>query len=186
MKTRLIGGAATILLMLGGCANPGTTLEWISEPEQVAYTLDAGDQVRVIVIDEPQLSGEFVVDTSGSLSIPTVARVPAKGRTAAELEEAIRNALESDQIRDPEVAVQITAMRRIFILGEVASPGSYPYAPDMSVLTAVATAGGFTSRAQSDFVSITRREGTGSVERRARRSSTVLPGDVIFVFERVI
>ena len=101
MQARLIGGAAAILLALGGCANPGTTLEWIREPEQAAYTLDAGDQVRVIVIDEPQLSGEFVVDTSGSLSIPTVARIPAKGRTTAELEEAIRNALGNDQIEKP-------------------------------------------------------------------------------------
>lgn len=158
---------------------------WIEEPTVAAYTLDAGDQLRIIVADEPQLSGEFTVDASGSISIPTLDRIQARERTPADLEAAIRQEL-APQMRDPQVAVQITTMRSVFILGEVARPGSYPFVPDMSVLTAVATAGGFTPRANTSEVTIVRRTDGRKTERRARRNSVVLPGDVIYVRESLI
>ena len=74
--------------------------------------------------------------------------------------------------------------RQFFILGEVNRPGQYPYQPGMTVVSAVAIAGGFTYRAVEDQVSIVRNTGGKSVEGRAGRETTLRPGDVITVYER--
>jgi polysaccharide biosynthesis/export protein len=186
MKRLLAGGMFIVSLMVNGCVNPGSSLPWIDEPLPTAYTLDAGDELHVIVVDEPQLSGNFKLDSTGAISIPTIPRLDARRQTTAELEERIRQELSNEQLRAPEVSVQVVAPRPFFILGEVARPGAYPYSPDMSVLTAVAIAGGFTNRAQTEHVSISRKKDGTPLERRAGRDSIVLPGDVIYVFERII
>jgi polysaccharide biosynthesis/export protein len=80
------------------------------------------------------------------------------------------------------VTLSITTYRPFFILGEVKNPGSYPYVPNMTVLTAVAIAGGFTYRAAQDQISVV-RESLGK-EARGSRETRVLPGDVVNIFER--
>jgi polysaccharide export outer membrane protein len=83
------------------------------------------------------------------------------------------------------VTVSITAYRPFFILGEVKNPGSYAYVPDMTVLTAVASAGGFTYRASQGEISVIRqRDGKVAAEAKAFRDTRVLPGDVVNIFER--
>ncbi|AWK88469.1 polysaccharide biosynthesis/export family protein [Azospirillum thermophilum] len=158
----------------------------LQESQAHPYQLDSGDELRVIVLDDPQLSGQFKVDGTGAISIPTVQRLEARGKTTAQLEQDLRAALKQGQLRSPEVSVEVVTARPFFILGEVARPGAYPYVPDMSVLTAVAIAGGFTYRAQGDYVSVTRKIDNEKVERRAGRSARIEPGDVIYVFERII
>ena len=85
---------------------------------------------------------------------------------------------------NPSVSVEIIEYRPIFILGEVAKPGQYPYEPGMTVLTAVAIAGGFTYRAQTGYASILRRVDNHAFEGRVPRGEDVVPGDVITIFER--
>jgi polysaccharide export outer membrane protein len=80
--------------------------------------------------------------------------------------------------------VEVLTYRPVFILGEVTKPGQYPYQPRMTVLTAVAVAGGFTYRAQTGFASILRNDGDHPVEGRVDRDTTVRPGDVITIFDR--
>ena len=84
---------------------------------------------------------------------------------------------------NPSVSVQIAEFRPFFILGEVASPGKYPYVEGMTVLTAVAIAGGFTFRAEKDRVSVTRIIDGKTGEYKAGRETIILPGDVINVYE---
>jgi polysaccharide export outer membrane protein len=80
--------------------------------------------------------------------------------------------------------VTISEYRPFFILGEVKNPGSYPYMPNMTVLTAVAIAGGFTPRASQDAISVTRQYSGKPYELRAQRGARVQPGDTVYVFER--
>lgn len=105
--------------------------------------------------------------------------------TPQELEGAVAGGLKERKIlRDPSVSVEVLAYRPVFVLGEVAKPGQYPYQPGMSALTAVAIAGGFTYRAVQDYMSVIRSTGGTAVEGIAQPSSFSAPGDVIKVFAR--
>jgi polysaccharide export outer membrane protein len=79
-----------------------------------------------------------------------------------------------------QVSVTILAYRPFYIYGEVTKPGGYPYASGMRVLSAVATAGGFTYRANQNYVVITRN----GQERKAEPNSPIQPDDVIRVPQR--
>ena len=148
------------------------------------YQLDSGDQVRVHVFGQEELSGTYTVDGTGMISMPLLRTMTARGSTTAQLELAITERLEKGILRSPSVSVQIESFRPFFILGQVRNPGNYPYVHRMTVLTAVAVGGGFTPRAEQGYVSITRTVGDRPVEGRAERSTLVYPGDVIFVHER--
>lgn len=148
------------------------------------YQLDSGDQLRILVFGQESLSGSYTVDGAGRISMPLIHAVDARGSTTAELQQAIGAELEKGILINPSVSVQIESFRPFFILGEVRSPGNYPYVHGMTVLTAVAIAGGFTPRAQKGHVSITRTVGEQVVEGRAEPSRLVRPGDVIYVHER--
>ena len=155
-----------------------------AEAQETTYRLDAGDRVKVTVFGHEDLSGEFEVDGAGRLSLPLIQHVQAKGSTLAELEEAITNKLKPDFLKNPRVSVEVLNYRPFYILGEVKKPGSYPYVNGMTVINAVALAGGYTYRAKENKVTIIR---TGTIEREtipANHDTRVLPGDVIQVPER--
>jgi len=80
--------------------------------------------------------------------------------------------------------VQVESYRAVFILGEVSRPGRYPYEPGMTVLTAVAAAGGYTYRAARSEAVIERRISGAAVQGRAPMTETVEPSDVITIRER--
>ena len=170
--------------LLAACT-PGASLPPIREAEPSPYLLGSGDTLRILVFGDPRLNGDFRVNDDGKVALPLVGPVEAAGGTARQLEQAIAGQLQSQGVlRNPQVAVEVTAYRPFFILGEVERPGQYPFQPGMTVLTAAAIGGGFTYRANRDFFSITRAEGGTPVEGKAQRASLVLPGDVITVFER--
>ena len=148
------------------------------------YRLDAGDQLRILVFGQEELSGSYTVNGAGMISIPLIPAVNARGFTTAQLEQTIGGELEKGTLISPSVSVQIENFRPFFILGEVRNPGNYPYVHGMTTLTTVAIAGGFTPRAQKGYVSITRTVEDRAVEGRAERNELVRPGDVIFVHER--
>ncbi len=83
------------------------------------------------------------------------------------------------------MVVEVIAYRPVFILGEVSKPGQYPFQPGMTVLTAVAVAGGFTYRAVEDYASVLRNTGDKPVEGRAVGATLLAPGDVVTIYERV-
>ena len=88
-----------------------------------AYHLDAGDRLRVVVYGQEGLTNTYAIDAGGSITMPLIGSVPARGRTTAGLAAAISAKLRAGFIRDPSVAVEIEAYRPFFILGEVAAPG---------------------------------------------------------------
>nr|WP_235913803.1 polysaccharide biosynthesis/export family protein [Pseudoroseomonas coralli] len=175
--------------MVAACASPGAGLPPLPQTASsttTTYKLGPGDQVRVTVFNDPRLTGEFRVSDSGVIALPLVGAVPVVGRTTTEAEQSIERALRSRNLfNDPSAAVEVLQYRPVFVLGMVERGGQTPYQPGMSVLSAVATMGGFNYRAIDDYVSITRLDQNGvPQEYRGERDSLLQPGDVITVFER--
>ena len=151
-------------------------------PTRAAYQLGTGDQLRIIVFGEEDLSGEFRVDDTGAVSIPLVGDVIARGQTLRSFEAAVRDKLNEGYLKDPRVSVQVLNYRPFYIIGEVEDGGEYPFVSGMHVLNAVAVAGGFTYRANTSKVFITR--GDQEYEFIVKPELRLEPGDVIRVPER--
>jgi protein involved in polysaccharide export with SLBB domain len=151
-------------------------------PTRAAYQLGTGDQLRIIVFGEEDLSGEFRVDDTGAVSIPLVGDVTARGQTLRSFEAAVREKLTEGYLKDPRVSVQVLNYRPFYIIGEVENDGEYPFVSGMHVLNAVAVAGGFTYRANTSKVFITR--GEEEHQYTVTPELRLEPGDVIRVPER--
>ncbi len=180
----------TVLPGLAGCGVPADSLPPLASGP-ASYRLGTGDQVRITTFGEPGMTGEFRVDDSGKVALPLAGGAQAAGLTPAELSAEVTRLLQTSGLyRDPKISVEVTQYRPIFVLGEVAKPGQYPYQPGMNVLTAVAVAGGFTYRAVTDRFSVVRAGAetapvTTAVEGRALRDTVLLPSDVLTVHERI-
>jgi polysaccharide export outer membrane protein len=144
------------------------------------YHLDAGDKLRVVVYGQEGLTNTYAIDAGGSITMPLIGAVGARGKTPAGLAADISAKLRNGYIREPSVAVEVEAYRPFFILGEVAAPGQYPYVPNMSVESAVAIAGGFSPRAKRDSVTLTHHADRAVVP----LGTSIGPGDTILVGER--
>lgn len=179
LASLLFGGVA-------GCASGGS-LPNLPTTSVSEYTLDSGDKIQLTVFGETRLDGSYTVNDSGQISVPLVGPVDVRNLNLAGVEKRLASLLlQRELVLNPSVSAQIAEFRPFFILGEVEKPGQYPYVEGMTVLTAVAVAGGFTFRAEKQYVSVTRKVEGASVEYRATRDSQVLPGDTINVFERFI
>ncbi|MFC0205274.1 polysaccharide biosynthesis/export family protein [Novosphingobium soli] len=182
------GAAGALVLLTAGCASAGAPPLDLAEAAKGmgAYHLGAGDRLRVIVYDEPGLSGEFTVSSAGELAFPLVGSIAADGLTADQLAGALASRIADGYMNDPKVSAEVVAYRPFYILGEVQRPGQYPYVAGMTVEQAVAAAGGFSYRAQSRRVNL--RRGAGEAERSvdigAGQAVAVMPGDTIRVLER--
>jgi polysaccharide export outer membrane protein len=161
-----------------------TPVAYAAAPGPAAYKLDAGDKLRVVVYGQEGLTNTYAIDAGGSITMPLIGAVPARGRTPAGLAAEITAKLRHGYIRDPSVAVEIESYRPFFILGEVAAPGRYPYVPNLSVESAVAIAGGFSPRARRDAVTLTHADASGPMRVVAPLGTPVSPGDTVLVGER--
>jgi polysaccharide export outer membrane protein len=149
-----------------------------------AYRLDAGDRLRIVIYGQEGLTNTYAIDAGGSITMPLIGAVRARGLTPAGLASEITGRLRNGYIREPSVAVEIEAYRPFFILGEVAAPGQYPYVPNMSVESAVAIAGGFSPRARRDRVTLTHTDAGGSIRAVVPLGTPISPGDTVLVGER--
>ena len=149
------------------------------------YTLGVGDQLRVIVFGEENLSGEFVVDSSGHISMPLIGEVKASGSTIRGFQKSVEAQLLDGYLKDPRVSAEVMNFRPYYILGEVNASGEYPYSNGLTVLNAVATAGGFSYRANKKAVFIKRAGEQTEVRYPLTVSTPVQPGDTIRIAERL-
>ena len=152
--------------------------------DEVRYRLGAGDELRLIVFDEEELSGEFMVGGAGTVALPLIGDVEAEGLTLAQFQEAVEQKLANGYLNDPRVSVEVLNYRPYFILGEVNTPGEYPYREGLTVLNAVATAEGFSYRADSKRVFIKRGGADGEREYQLTPETRIQPGDTIRIPER--
>jgi polysaccharide export outer membrane protein len=148
------------------------------------YRLDAGDKLRVVVYGQEGLTNTYAVSASGSITMPLIGTVPARGLTPSQLAGSIATRLRNGYIREPSVAAEVESYRPFFILGEVAAPGQYPYVPNMTAESAVAIAGGFSPRARRDHVTITHTTAAGTMRVVVSPATPIKPGDTIVVDER--
>ncbi len=148
------------------------------------YTLDAGDKLRVIVFGQDGITNSYTVDASGKVNLPLIGATTARGLTNQQLAAAIAARLKQGFVREPHVTVEIEAYRPFFILGEVTTPGQYPYVANMTMETAVAIAGGFAPRASKKTVELTRKAGGQQTHSEVPLDYPARPGDTILVKER--
>ncbi len=183
-RRALLGGAAALLGagLAAGCATAPTGEIALSDVRE-DYRLGPGDQLRVTVFNEPELSGQYLVGSQGTIAYPLVGEVQAAGLTLIEFTERLQVALQ-EFVRRPSVSVEVANYRPFFILGEVQRPGTYPYSASLTVLNAVATAGGFTYRANRGRVFIRRANETEERAYPLDIDTPVLPGDTIRIGER--
>jgi polysaccharide export outer membrane protein len=177
--------AMLALLLLGGCTGyqpaPTAFHAVLGKP----YLLDAGDQIRVTVFDQEGLNNTYNVDQAGYIHFPLIGAVPARGHTVQQMESEIAERLRKGYVRNPDVSVEVSRYRPVFIMGEVGAAGQYSYVPGMTVQKAIAAAGGFTPRAFQGNVDITRSINGKVMTGRVPISDPLLPGDTVYVRERL-
>lgn len=186
MQRRAFLGLA--LLGLAACA-PRQRLASIptSVPDGLdgPYRLDSGDKLRVTVFEQTTLSGTFSIDQAGYIAYPLIGSVPARGLTTQELAGALTRGLKKGFLTNPDVTVEVDTYRPFFIMGEVRNPGQYTYVNAMTIETAVAIAGGFTSRADERHIDVSRRLNGKTYAGTLSPGALVRPGDVIKVAQRL-
>ena len=148
------------------------------------YVLGVGDRIRLTVYGEDDLSGEYEINSTGVTALPLIGDIAAAGHTLRQFEQAVRTKLEDGYLHDPRVNAQVANYRPFFILGEVSRPGSYPYVNGMTVLNAVALAGGYTYRADKTEVTLVHSTDPNKKQEIVTEDTPVTPGDVIRVPER--
>ncbi|WOI52892.1 polysaccharide biosynthesis/export family protein [Parvularcula sp. LCG005] len=177
-----------LTLWLTGCATaPAPTSTEGVAPEAFSaedYRLGPGDKVKLTVYGEEDLSGEYSVDGAGQVSLPLIGEFQARGLTVRELQGSVDAALRDGYLKDPSVSAEVVAYRPFYILGEVKRPGTYAYQSGLTVLNAVATAEGFTYRANERFVYIRRAGDQEESKFPLTSTTTVRPGDTIRIGER--
>ncbi len=188
MHLRFIA-AICLALALAGCATSRTSVvesgpRYVEDVTDQVYRLDSGDKVRVTVYNEPTLSGEFSVSSNGTLSLPLIGEVAANKRSTDEIAAEVQRRLSDGYLRDPKVSMEVTTYRPFFILGEVKAPGQYPFASGITVMNAVATAQGFSPRAERKVAYIRRAGSTEEVPYKLSPDLRVQPGDTIRIGER--
>ena len=166
---------------------------------QVAATEDRigiDDTFEVRVYGETELSGAFRVATDGTVDYPLAGRLMVAGLRTGELQRLLVDKLKDRYLKDPQVVVTIKDRnsQKISVLGQVARPGQVSYYPNMTIVDAIASAGGFTGIAAKNSVNL-RREVAGKIETHVypvadisegrSENVNVLPGDVLVVDERV-
>jgi protein involved in polysaccharide export with SLBB domain len=183
-------GVALLLAACAGSSGPAPTppLPPVSGGASAdlvtsTYRLASGDRVKITVFRHEDLSGEFALDGAGNFAMPLIGEVQAYGVTTRELEARLQQKLQDGYLVEPQVSVEVLNYRPFYILGEVKTPGAYPYVNGMTVLNAVALAGGFSYRAkQSDF--LLQRGGSNSGSNEVQGDAALLPGDIVTVQER--
>ncbi|WP_082145903.1 polysaccharide biosynthesis/export family protein [Microvirga massiliensis] len=142
--------------------------------EAAEYRLAAQDKLRVKVVewradkteyfDWAVLGGEYIVSTSGTVSLPLIGSLPAQGRTTDEFAALIAETLQqrSGAVNRPEASVEIVQYRPIYVVGAVERPGEYPYRPGLTVLQAVGIAGGIYRQVEPGLVRLERDQITAT------------------------
>ncbi|MBL8530653.1 MAG: polysaccharide export protein [Hyphomonadaceae bacterium] len=178
LRTLALGAGASALT---ACTTPAGTEADLQPTE---YRLGPGDQLRITVFNEADLTGQFQVGSQGVIAYPLVGDVRAAGLTIPEFTTALQTALQGF-IRSPNVSVEVSNYRPYFILGEVNRPGTYEYSTNLTVFNAVAAAGGFTYRANRRRVYIRHANEPEEHAYALTITTPVLPGDTVRIGERL-
>lgn len=150
---------------------------------QSGYRIGEGDILRVTVWSQPELSGQFTVDVTGSISLPLIGTLPAVGKTVEELERTVRERFSDGYLKNPQIAVAVAEYRsqRVFVVGEVKNPGAVPLSGALSLVEALTRVGSLSEFAGGELVVIRPpdgREVTGPTLPNEAGATEVLRVDV--------
>jgi protein involved in polysaccharide export with SLBB domain len=177
--------AACLLLFQTACASAGGGSSTNLPPlKTTAYQLGTGDEVKIAVYGFDPLSGTYVINDQGAISLPLAGSIALANKTVAEAEAAVAAVLVERQVAvNPSVSIQVIKYRPFYVLGEVQKPGSYSYQPGLSVLQAISVAGGYTFRADRKAYGISRTVDGRVVKSKVDEATLVQPGDTVIVYE---
>ncbi|WP_413698801.1 polysaccharide biosynthesis/export family protein [Psychromonas sp. KJ10-10] len=145
------------------------------------YRLDAGDEIRILVYDEPDLTLELTINDDGNINFPLIGLISVTNKTTPEVQALIHNGLKGDYLLNPSVQVDIITYRSFYIHGEVKQPGGYPYKPGLNIDQAIALAGGLTERASVSKIYIKDSKSTNDEGDKVDLTYAVSPGDIITI-----
>lgn len=188
VSTKLMRVAASLLALaaLSSCSDSVPVAPDALTTSSIApYRLDSGDRLRITVFDQSGMTGTYNVDQAGDISFPLIGTVPARGKTASQVEKIIAAKLRRGYVKDPDVSIQIDQYRSIYVMGEVGQSGQYTYVPGMTAQNAIAAAGGFSPRALHENVDLTRKVHGESITGRVPLDDPIMAGDTIYVRERL-
>lgn len=179
--------AALSAALASACANsplpPPSYATGDTLPERV-YRLNLGDKVKIVVFGEDNLSGTFEVNPEGSVGMPLVGEVKARGLTLADFrDELTRRLSQGGILKHPKVTADVLNYRPIYVHGEVKNGGEFQYKAGLRLRDAIAMAGGYTYRADQGYILLGRDDGRAT-EVALPGNAFVLPGDNIRVPER--
>jgi protein involved in polysaccharide export with SLBB domain len=163
---------------------PPATSQASAAGSDTSYILGPGDKIRVNVFGQADLGGEYVIDGAGFVQLPLIGQTKAAGQTATALQKEIAAKFGDGFLVNPSIDVEVIAYRPFYIIGEVKAPGQYAYVNGMSILNAVALAGGYTDRANKSEAYIRRNGSSKEEDLPADETTKVNPGDIVRISER--
>jgi polysaccharide export outer membrane protein len=168
--------AMTGLLLAAACASSKGSQRAEARPDMGEYRIGREDVLEVVVWKEPDLTRIVPVRPDGRISLPLAGEMEAAGKTAAELQEGLKKAL-APYIQDTSVAVVVREINgsRVFVLGEVTRPGGFPLRGPMSVVQAIALAGGRSEFAKDEVVWL--RQAGANTERVSLSFQDLMKGE---------
>ncbi len=181
--------AIVIACLAAGCADeagsppPNFAIQDAPNALGHSYRIGVGDKLKVTVFGEENLSGPAEVNPLGNVSLPLAGDVPAQGLTVAQFRETVRRKLSEGYLNNPRITVEVTGYRPIYVHGEVKGGGEYPYKASITLRDAVALAGGYTYRANQNYVLVV-RDGQPEVKLSTSAKVPIMPGDNIRIPER--
>lgn len=163
-------------------------------PTERTETLGPGDVVEVRIFNEPELSGTHQISNLGTIRLPLIGAVEAEGKSPDQLTVLITQLYNERYLKDADVSLLVKehSSRKVYVLGQVAKPGPYPFDGKMTLIDAVAMAGGTTKLADPNSTLVTRdRDGkqirvvveVGKIGEGKEPDVMLEPGDIIFVPE---
>ncbi len=192
---------AVFLLFVVGCPPPGGD-DYIRLPVDTksirdSVTLGPGDVFEARVYGEKDLSGVHRVSSDGTIIFPLVGEVTVQNLSTTQIANLLQDKLADGYLKKPYVTIVIKEYnsKKIFVLGQVSKPGTFPFEGEMNVIQAITLAGGFTPMARKNSVIVTRVENQEELRIRVpvEKISEGLapnlglkPGDIVFVPETVI
>ncbi len=145
IRSTLLALVAAVCFTLAAGAQDTSGVSLDGQPARNVGVLRAGDVLKVAVFRDPELTGEYLIDSQGYLQIPGLGVVQAAGLSPVDITTRLRDQLLRRGVADPEIAVQ--PLIRVSVLGEVQKPGLYPVEPGTNVIQLLTISGGGSDRA---------------------------------------
>ena len=183
IRTSNIGALLLAIFLLAAGSEPsvlGADAPSTTVGLDESYVLGPGDELNIVVFNQEDLSGNFVVSEAGSISLPLIGEIRAVRRTIGAVRQEYSDLLANGFLINPNVSANISQYRPFFIIGGVQEPGAYPYQTGLNISRAIALAGGHSALANKNTPPLLKRASGAPVSGETVSVDTpVFPGDVV-------